>query len=190
MLLQISENSTTLHDQEKLLDLCLKAKAWEEELAFQDYNNSRAIFNVMIEEKQRLEEARKVLSGCVSPLEERAAKQKQQEEKKGKDLKTELVHLQKQKVMLTNAQTLNEQRKNELAMLKDEYSTKRKAVDSVKRKAKESTLAMAQQSKRAKTDLIALQLECTELKQIEKDMDEWYSLNDFLSLSLLLYFVY
>ena len=74
-------------------------------------------------------------------------------------------------------------------MLKEEFNRQRSKVDAIKQRVRESSALMSQQSKRAKTDLVALQMEIVELKQTEKDMDEWYgTVRSLTHLKILFFF--
>ena len=151
------------------------SREWEEQLSFHDYNNTRRVLDTISDEERRTKEVRTILHSCISPIEKQCATREASLQKKKEDVNHAIRLLQKQHFTTSQAQRVCEQRKGELSMLKEEFNQQRNRVDSIKQRVRESSALMNQQSKRAKTDLVALQLEIVELKQMEKDMDEWYS---------------
>jgi hypothetical protein len=174
LLLKTAEMSSILRDQEDHLSLHLSSRKWEEQAAFHDFKSAKKVLDIISGEERRAKEVRMILRSCISPIEKQCATRAERLNTKKRDVNQAIRLLQKQHFTASQAQRVCEQRKGELAMLKEEFNRQRSKVDAIKQRVRESSALMSQQSKRAKTDLVALQMEIAELKETEKDMDEWY----------------
>lgn len=185
LLLALSRSQKEIRDEEECLQSALRSRKWQEEVAFKNFCNSRKIMKIFDEEEERVTRAKAILLKSTAPIEKRAARMESTFKDKKQVVNQASQALRDQKVRLTKTKRLFEDRKCELDNLKAHFDAQRIEINTTKSKARESSHLNNQHNKRARSELLILKSQCEDLRRIEKNLDERYSLltifkNNFL----------